>query len=237
MDDAYRDTRRVLLEARNQLETLEAACANAQLDPQASAVVATAFRHNLARLTDHSARLRTLVPAQAATTTTRRMWDARVKDLDDQIGELRAGDARCTRRFRCIRSDYMLRDELFQRRGAGVGHMGQTGQTGQTGDAVLRLGMVEEKRALKQSGTMLSGVVNTGASTLEQLIAQRGRLNKVKNNVVGVMKQVGVDGRLIASIERRQFSDTVVLYSLMVVMVLLLALAVLYKYQRHKHSG
>lgn len=225
MDQLHRDTRRVILEARNQLETLEAASTNTQLDPAASSAVATAFRENVVLLGTNATSLRSLLTSEPP--SRREVWKARLRDLDDQIAELRAGDGRCAARFRKIQSEKMMREELFQRRPGGVAN----------GDAVLRMSLADEHKSLENSGSMVTNILGTGRETLQNLVHQRGVLRKAKTSMLNVMHQIGVDRQIIRSIERREYSDTLLVYGLMAGMLLLLGLAVLWKYHRKRHSG
>lgn len=220
----------MIMEARNQLEALEAACANTQLDPQASAPVLSAFSDNVTTLATRASQLRSMLLGEPP--SRRQVWKARLRDLDDQIAELRGGHARCAARLRHIRSERSVRDELFQRR-AGALPQAQM----QRGDAVLRVGVVEEARALDESSGTASAILNSGRGALEKLVFQKGRLRSVRKKMLDVMNNIGVDRRIIASIERREYSDTLLVYGLMAGMLLLLGLAVLWKYHRKRDAG
>lgn len=231
MDQLHREIRRVILEARNQLEALEAASNNTQLDPAASAAVAASFRDNVILLGSNASSLRSLLTSEPP--SRRDVWRARLRDLDDQIAELRAGDARCTARFRKIQTDKMMREELFQRAVGGGVKPNAYG----TGDAVLRIGLVDEHRSLENSKSTVSNILSTGRGALQSLVHQRERLRGVKTKMIDVMNQMGVDRKIIASIERREMSDTILVYMLMAAILVLLGLAVLWKNHRKAHAG
>lgn len=234
MDQLHRETRRIILEARNQLEALEAASNNTQLDPVASSAVSAAFRENVVLLGSNASSLRSLITSEPP--SRREVWKARLRDLDDQIAELRAGDARCSAQFRRIQSEKMMREELFQRRPGG-GLAGQRKGGLESGDAVLRMNLADEHRSLENSGNMVSGILGTGRGALESLMNQRGRLREAKTKMLDVLNQIGVDRRLIASIERREYSDTMLAYGLMTALLVLLGLAVVWKYHRKAQIG
>lgn len=222
MESLHRDTRRIILEARNQLEALEAASQNMSLDPTASSAVVTAFRDNVRLLSTHSSSLRALLTAEPP--SRREVWKARLRDLDDQIAELGMGDARCAQRFRRIDAERRMRDELFNRR---------EGKT-YGGDSVLRMGLAEEHGRLDRSGNVMSGIMRTGRAAMGGLMEQGERMRGVKRKMLDVMNGIGVDRQIIASIERREWSDTVLVYALMIGLLLLLGVAVLWKYHRRR---
>lgn len=232
MEQLHRDTRRIILETRNQLEALEAASANTQLDPVASATVADAFRSNVVTLSTNAQSLRSLITKEPP--SRREVWKAKLRALEEQITELRAGDARCAVRFRKIQTEQMMRDELFQRRPNNDGTVKPgNGQ----GDAVLRMSLADEHRTLENSDNVVSNILVTGKTALQSLVDQRGKLRQAKTKMYDVLNQIGVDRKIIQSIERRQYSDTILVYSLMVVMLVLLGLAVMYKYHRKRVHG
>lgn len=236
MDQLHRDTRRIILEARNQLEALEAASNNTQLDPAASSAVATAFRDNVMLLGSNASSLRSLISSEPP--SRREVWKARLRDLDDQIAELRAGDARCSSSFRKIQSEKTMREELFQRRPGGGAPGTRKGTPGmQGGDAVLRMSLADEHRSLDNSKSMVSNILGTGRGALQALVDQRGTLRQAKTKMLDVMNQIGVDRQIIASIERREYSDTLLAYGLMTALLVLLGLAVIWKYHRQAMAG
>lgn len=236
MDQLHRETRRIILEARNQLEALEAASNNTQLDPAASSAVSSAFRDNVMLLGSNASSLRSLITSEPP--SRREVWKARLRDLDDQIAELRAGDARCSSRFRKIQSEKMMREELFQRRpGAGAAGMRKGASGFQGGDAVLKMSMADEGRSLDNSNSMVSNILGTGKGALQALVDQKGKLRMAKTKMLDVMNQIGVDRQIIASIERREYSDTLLVYGLMSLLLVLLGLAVIWKYYRKARTG
>lgn len=228
MEQLHRETRRILVASRTQLETLEAACANTELHPAASAAVSTSFRENVMRLGANASSLRRLVSGEPP--SRREVWRARLRDLEEQVGELRAGEARCAMRFRRLENERVMREELLRRRGL------HHGGGGGGGDAVIgmRTGAQENSGALERSANVVTGILETGQGAMERLMGQKGRLRKVKRRMLDVMNGIGVDRRIIASIERREYSDVMLLYGLMLVMVVLLGMAVLWKYERKK---
>lgn len=228
MDELHRETRRVILEARNQLEALEAASGNTQLDPAASALVAASFRDNVQLLGRNTAALRAMLTTQSV--SKREVWKARLRDLDDQAAELRAGDARCSMRFRSIEREQSMREELLQRRGGAVRRADGVAP----GDTVLRMGAVEEGKSLQNSTNMVGSMMESGQQALQGLMEQRNRLRRAKTKMLDVLNQMGVDRRIIASIERREYSDTLLVYGLMAGILVLLGLAVVWKHHRKK---
>ena len=218
MEPMHRETRRVLLEARNQLEALESASAKRSLDPEASAHIVSSFRSNVQLVVSNASALRTMLSSTPL--SRREVWQARLRDLDDQVTELREGDARCSRRFRAIQSEARMREELFQRRPQGVA----------PGDAVIGLGPEEERKSLQNSEAGVVGIMATGRGALQGLLDQRSRLKGAKTKMLNIMNQIGVDRKLIAKIERRDYSDAILVYTLMVVILLLLLIAAIFKH-------
>lgn len=217
MEAVHGETRRILLEARTQLESLEHASVQSGLDPAASASVQDAFRASLRALSQKTDSLRQRAGRQA-------VWVARVRDLEDQIAELRSADARIAQRFRQIRTEAQMRAQLLQRTGAAPG------------DAVIGLGPVDEARSLERAGGGAAGILATGQGALEALLDQRKRLKGAKRKMMDVMHQMGVDRKIIAQIERRDLQDKHLLYACMAVLLLLLFCAWLLKsYWRHRH--
>jgi len=102
------------------------------------------------------------------------------------------------------------------------------------GDAVLRMGSAEEHRSLQNSYSMVGDILGTAQSALQRLVDQRHRLRRAKTKMVDVITQMGVDGRIVASIERRGYSDAVLVYVLMAGSLVLLGAAVVWK--RHWQS-
>lgn len=221
MDVLHRDTRRVLVEARNQLESLEAASGNQGLDPAASSLVVESFRANVQQVNSNISALRSLLAAEAP--SRREVWRARLRDLDDQVAELRAGDARCVARFREITTNTRMRQELLQR-------------THASGDAIIGLGPAEEQRSLDNSTSGVASIMSTGQGALNALLDQRKRLKGAKTKMLDVMNQMGVDRKIIAQIERRDYADMLLLYALMALILIVLFLAYLWKSHRHSHA-
>lgn len=226
MEALHLETRRLLVTTRNQLEALESASTNPSLDPTASSAVISSFRSNVILLGTKCSELRSLLRNEGG--GRKELWRARLNDLDDQIGELRAGDIRCTSRFRRITSERMMREELFQRRNHGHGGGGG-------GDTILKMGgLVEEGKSLERSGNMMGGILGTGRSALRGLVEQREKLGGVKRKMMGVMKSMGVDRKIIARIERREMSDRILVYGCMFGILLLLLIALLWKHHRRE---
>lgn len=131
-----------------------------------------------------------------------------------------------------------MREELFQRRPGAVNPDMQKGRPGyQGGDAVLRMSLADEGRSLDNSSSMVSNILGTGKGALQALVEQKGKLRMAKTKMLDVMNQIGVDRKIIASIERREYSDTLLLYGLMTLMLVLLGLAVIWKYHRKARMG
>lgn len=220
MDVLYRDTRKLLVEARNLLETLESASCNHQLDPAASSPVLHTFTQTLTSLTSNARTLRTQLGNEPP--SRRQVWKAKLRDLDDQLTELRAGQQRCQSKLRGIeRANEMRRDLLEQ----GGGHT-----------AIRLMGEADEGRRLDHSASLAGGILETGRDTFSRLVDQRGRLRGARKKVLDVLHQVGLDQRLVKRIERRDRADLILVYSLMVALLLCLAIAVAFKYYRKNHS-
>lgn len=229
MDELFRNTRRLIFESRNLLETLESASTNTHLDPMASSAVAESFRDNLVKLSTNGADLRRQVSGEPP--SRRQVWKARLRDLDDQIAELRAGESRCANRFRKIAREKQMREELFQRR-HGTTNIIIGGMDGSASGGTFRAG--EEARRLDQSGSVVGNILNSGRDTLQSLTNQRDRLHGARKKMLDVLHQIGVDRHIIARIERRERSDMILAYGLMAAMLVLLGLAVLWKYHRRR---
>jgi hypothetical protein len=177
----------------------------------------------------------------------RHVWRARIGDFDDQLAELRTDDARVANRFRAIATEASVREELFQRRtagaargdavigfgpdGGGAGGGGYGGDGGRTS-----LGAAAEHRSLTSSHAGVSGILATGASALDALVAQRIRLKGARRKVMDVMNTTDTGRRLIAQIERRDNRDMILLYALMLCILLLMGAAVVYKHSR-RHAA
>lgn len=207
MEAVHGETRRILLEARTQLESLEHASGQTGLDPAASAAVQDAYRASLHALSQKTESLRKQAGRKA-------VWVARVRDLDDQMAELRTADARIAMRFRQIRTEAQMREQLLQRTGAAPG------------DAVIGLGPIDEARSLERVGGGAAGILATGQGALEALLGQRKRLKGAKRKMMDVMHQMGVDRKIIAQIERRDLQDKHLLYICMALLIFLLLCAV-----------
>lgn len=225
MDEQHRAVRRILLEARAQLETLEAAAANASLHPAASVDLRAAFQANLAALGAGAAGMRS---ALAATPPERRAdWRARVAALEDEAGELAAADARLGALLRGRADDAGVREELLRRRGGGDAVIGIG-----VGPAPGVDGVLDEGRRLEGSGNGVSQMLATGTGALEALVSQRVRLKGARRKVMDVMNTMDAGRRLIAQIERRDRRDTLLMYACMAGILLLLGIAVLFKHHR-----
>lgn len=234
MDTLHRETRRLLLDARSLHESLEAAAANPSLDPAASAPVSAALTERLSQLSQKAAALRRAAASEPP--SRREVWRARLRDLDDQVAELQALSERCSKRLAVTARDQRLRDELLaRRRGISNGNV-TLSVGGDGGGGGGRMRAVEEGRRLDESNTVVGGILNSGKQTLGNLMDQRERLRSARRRVLDVLHQVGVDRQLIQRIERREYSDMLLMYALMAAILLLLALAVLWKYHRRRHS-
>lgn len=234
MDELQRSVRQQLLECRRDLEALEAASSNRALDPVASVAVQHRFRTNLHALARNVGSMRSLLSREPA--ARREIWRVRVSDLGDQIAELQAADARLAARFQDIATEVSVREELFQRRNYNTSR----------GDTIIKVGLdaghdspadahsaalsaAGEHRSLMSSQNGASGILNTGATALELLVNQRVRLKGARRKVMDVMNTMDAGRRIIARIERRDRRDTLLMYSLMLGILVLLGLAVLYK--------
>ncbi len=214
MEAVHSETRRLLVTARGQLEALEHA-ASKGLDPAASDAVLAGFRETVRGLAEATERLRALAGR-------RPVWMARVRDLDDQLMELRSADARVVATFRQLR-----REALVEPTRAG-------------GDVALALGPMsaaEEARALERSTTGAAGILATGSAVVGALLSQRRTLKGAKTKMLDVLNQMGVDRRIIHKIERRDNADRLLLYAGMAVLLVILFLAYWVKrYLQHRHN-
>lgn len=94
----------------------------------------------------------------------------------------------------------------------------------------------EEARRLDDSTNIAGNILGTGRNALNTLMAQRERLRGARKKMLDVLHQIGVDRALIARIERRERSDLILMYALMIGMLALLGLAVLWKHYWRKRS-
>lgn len=216
MEAVHSETRRLLVTARGQLEALEHA-ASKGLDPAASDAVLQSYRETVRGLGEATERLRGLAGRRA-------VWQARVRDLDDQLMELRSADSRIVTTFRKLRREALV--ESTNRRG---------------GDVALALGPMsaaEEARSLERSTTSASGILATGGAVVRELLSQRRTLKNAKTKMLSVLNQMGVDRRIIQQIERRDNADRLLLYAGMAVLLIILFLAYCLKlYLIHRHDG
>lgn len=218
MEALHRETRRVLMEARNQLEALEAASANRALHPAASAGVAAALRGSVAVLSANGGALRRLLGGEAP--ARREVWHARLADLDDQVRELVGGERRCAERLRATAGEVRLREELLRKRPGGGG------------DVVLGMGPAggaDEARALGRAASGVRDVLATGRGAMQRLVEQRARLKGARTRMMDVMHRTELGRRVLVRIERHNYEDTLLVYSLMGALLLVLFLAVLWK--------
>lgn len=217
MEGAHAETRRLLVDARAQLEALEHASGQG-LDPDASDAVLAAYRSSVRALGEATERLR----SQAGRRT---VWQARVRDLDDQLAELRSADARIVASFRRIRREKQLL--------AGPG-----GRPAQGADIAIAMGPVDESRTLDRASTGAAGILASGSAALNSLLSQRRRLKGAKTRMLDVMNSIGVDRKIIAKIETRDNADRLLLYLCMAVLIIILFLAYWLKRTiRHHHGG
>lgn len=234
MDELYRDTRRLIVECRNMHEALEHASTNRQLDPLASRSVAERFHETVNVVEGRGAELRRELIREPP--SRRQVWKARLKDLDDQVSELRAFESTCASKLRSIAREQQMRDDLLQRRHARLnpsdGHSYSVAMHDGVGSATLRA--AEEAGRLDHSGSVVGNIINTGRDALTSLTAQKERLHGARRKVLDVLHQIGVDRQIIARIERRERSDMILVYGLMIAMLILLGLAVLWKYHRRR---
>jgi len=198
-----------LLQARTQLEALEHATSKG-LDPVASEAVLFGFRRTLVDLAGSTDRLRLLVPSTNNNKGGGAVWAARVRDLEDQLVELRGLDSRISEKFRQLRREHLIVPPS-------------------RGDAVLNMGMgnnamtaAEESGKLDRSGEGASGILATGTATLAALMDQKRRLKTAKTRMLDVLHGMGMDKKIIAKIERRQDSDRIFLMAICTLLILAL---------------
>lgn len=220
MEDEYRETRRLLLDSRNLLETLESASANGNLHPAAWEPILQTFANNLTRLTENVGTLRRELAIQPP--SKREVRKARLDDLDKQLLELRSGHDRCTSRLKVSLRERAMREELLQRRG------------GAKETVISGMDAASEARVLDNSNSVVGTILSTGRHTLSSLANQRDTLRSARKKMLDVLHQAGVDRRIIARIERREVNDMILVYALMAGMLVLLGLAVMWKYHRRR---
>lgn len=213
MEAAHSETRRLLVSARSQLEALEHATSRG-LDPAASDAVLAGFRSSVTALAGATERLRALAGRRS-------VWVARVGDLDDQLVELRAADARVVAEFKRISREQLL--------------MGSGG--GGRGDVAIAMGPVDEARSLESSSDRVAGILSTGSAALSALLDQRTRLKGARTKMLDVLNGLGVDRQIIARIERRDQADRILLYICMAVLLLVLFAAVWLKSYLRNRAG
>lgn len=225
MDGLHRRLRRTLLSTRTQLETLEAAASNNQLDPAASEEIRSSFQHNLRELLQGISEMRTAMAREPP--ARRDVWRARLSGLEEELGELQAADARIGGRFQGIAAEVRVREDLLRRRGGGGDAVIGFGDTG-AGVA----GVLDEGKRLESGGKGVSQILATGTGALEALVNQRVRLKGARRKVMDVVNTMDAGRRLIAQIERRDRRDTVLMYSCMAGILMLLGIAVIWKHHR-----
>lgn len=230
MDQQFLEARRLIVDCRNMLETLESASTNVQLDPAASSPVAQSFQQSLSQLNSVGHELRRQMTSEPP--SRRQVWKARLRDLDDQIAELRSGEARCAMRLRHIAREKQMRDDLLQRRP----QMTPNGTHASHSTVIGLMDAGEEARRLDDSTNIAGNILGTGRNALNSLMSQREKLRGARKKMLDVLHQIGVDRALIARIERRERSDLILMYALMIGMLGLLGLAVLWKHYWRKRA-
>lgn len=205
------------------LETLESASCNAHLDPAASSSVLEQFTEHLAKLSANADGLRRHAAAELP--SRRQVWKARVRDVEDQIGELQSGQARCAAKLRLIQRDNAMRRELLQRH-TSISMASPTAESR----------VADESKRMDSSTSMAGSILATGKDTLRSLVGQRDTLRGTRRKVLDVLNQAGIDQGIIRRIERRDRADMLLVYALMALLLVCLGLAVAWKYYRKAHS-
>jgi hypothetical protein len=93
-------------------------------------------------------------------------------------------------------------------------------------------GALDEGRRLEKGGSGAAQILATGAGALQALVSQRVRLKGARRKVMDVVNTLDAGRRLISQIERRDRRDTVLMYSCMAGILLLLGVAVVWKHHR-----
>ncbi|KAK1864201.1 hypothetical protein I4F81_006751 [Pyropia yezoensis] len=227
MEPLFKDAQRLLTEARNQREALEASGA---LASAATASLRAAFSSNVEELAGLSTSLAALL---RSTPAARREHSRRqLRRLDGDVADLRESYRRVAARAAAAAGEEDMRAELLQRRGGsgavgGVGGgAGAAGGSRTRGDAAvtMEMGMDHERGALDRSEGATDALLATGRGALEALIAQRQRLKGTRRRVLDAAHALGVSQKLIARIERRDRMDALLVYAGIGVTVLLVIL-------------
>lgn len=195
MEPLFKDAQRLLTEARNQREALEASGA---LASAATASLRAAFSSNVEELAGLSTSLAALL---RSTPAARREHSRRqLRRLDGDVADLRESYRRVAARAAAAAGEEDMRA------------------------VTMEMGMDHERGALDRSEGATDALLATGRGALEALIAQRQRLKGTRRRVLDAAHALGVSQKLIARIERRDRMDALLVYAGIGVTVLLVIL-------------
>lgn len=225
MEPLFKDAQRLLTEARNQREALEASGA---LAAAATASLRSAFSANIEELAGLSTSLAALLRSAPAA---RREHNRRqLRRLDGDVADLRESYRRVAARAAAAAGEEDMRAELLQRRGGSGGGVGAGAGAGggsrTRGDVAvtMEMGLEQERGVLDRSEGATDALLATGRGALEALVAQRQRLKGTRRRVLDAAHALGVSQKLIARIERRDRMDALLVYAGIGVTILLVIL-------------
>lgn len=81
-----------------------------------------------------------------------------------------------------------------------------------------------ERSSLDKSSVMVDGYLHSGQETLRELVSQRERLKSVHKKVFDILNYLGLSGKTMRSIEKRDQVDSMLVYGGMLCVLLLVFL-------------
>ncbi|KAA8496570.1 Golgi SNAP receptor complex member 2 [Porphyridium purpureum] len=212
MEDGFRVGRRLIVDARSKLNTLEYASGDSQTELQLG------LEQVVAALEAQSLQAHGMVTHEP--TNKREYWRLRLAQLDEEIAEVKRAHAAIMRKRHIqVREEQMRTDLLRERISA-------------TGDASIPIGSLSfehETQSLNQSSSMVDDILRTGRSALEQLQVQRVSLKGTKTKMLDVANKIGVGKDIIRMIEKKENETALIVYGGMFILTLLLLLLFIWK--------
>lgn len=212
MEENFRVARRLIVDARSKLNTLEYASGDSQTEIQLG------LEQVIVALESQSQQAHTMVIQEPV--NKREYWRLRLAQLDEEIAEVKQTHVSIMRKRHIQVREEQLRSELLRQR------------VNTTGDATIPIGSMSyehEAQSLNQSSSMVDDILKTGFSALEQLQVQRLTLKGTKTKMLDVANRIGVGKDIIRMIEKKENETALVVYGGMIVLSLLLLVLFVWK--------
>jgi hypothetical protein len=104
-----------------------------------------------------------------------------------------------------------------------------SGRNSNREDVVLNMEQIERQNlSLNSSNRLADEIISTGNAVLSSLSSQRDQIKKTRTKILDVMNQLGLSRSLIRVIERRMWSDNMIMYSGMALTLIVCGLAYWY---------